>query len=548
MNSKIIVSLFKIPTFSMNRFFLVVIVVVIAQFSLQNCAKRGRPTGGPKDTIPPVVINIHPKDKSLNFKSEKIKIEFDEYVLFKDLANQLIVSPPLKALPQIAPMSASKEFTLAINDTLKPNTTYTFDFGKSIVDNNEGNKLERFKYVISTGTFIDSLNLNGTVSDAYERKADKNISVLLYEVTKDFNDSIVYRKKPNYITNTLDTTSFSFTNLKAGTYLMIALKEKNSNYIFDPKTDKIGFVNQFINLPTDSSKHIKLHKEFVKFNTKTPVEFKKGQLIFGFEGNRESMEVKLVSKVPASFKSHLSFDKKKDTLYFWHSPTNLDSLKFEVTNTNYKKEYAVKIGRAQKDSIQLSAVGSGMLHLRDNFKISSTIPLDKIDATKFQLLEKDTIKTPFKVAITNDKEEVVIDFEKKQFTGYKIKIYPKAITDLLGNSNKDTLNYQFITGHPDNYGNLTINLTNVKSNYFAELLTEAGQFVEQVFINDIHKIDFRNLVPGKYVIRFIEDKNNNKRWDTGNYLQKVQPENVIYFPTIIEVRANWDIIESFSLH
>lgn len=532
----------------MNRFFLVFIVIIIAQFSLQNCAKRGRPTGGPKDTIPPVVITMHPADKSLNFKSDKIKIEFDEYVMFKDLANQLIVSPPLKALPQITPMSASKEFSLKINDTLKPNTTYTFDFGNSIVDNNEGNKLERFKYVFSTGKYIDSLTLNGTVTDAYERKTDKNISVLLYEVNETFNDSIIYRKKPNYITSTLDTTSFAFTNLKAGTYLMVALKEKNSNYIFDPKTDKIGFVNQFINLPTDSSFTIKLHKEHVKFNSKAPVEFKKGQLIFGFEGGKESMKIKLLTEVPSSFKSHISFDKKKDSLYFWHSPTDLDSLKFEVSNQDYKKVYSLKIGRAKNDSLQLSGVGTGMLHLRDQFKISATIPIDKIDVTKIQLFEKDTINTPFNAYISTSKEEVVFDFDKKQFLGYKIKLHPKAISDLLGNSNKDTLNYQFITGQADNYGNLTVNLNQAYPNFFAELLTEAGQLVEQVFLNEKNSLNFKSLLPAKYVIRFIEDKNLNKRWDTGNYLQKLQPEKVIYFPKIIEVRANWDIIETFSLH
>lgn len=532
----------------MNRFFLVVLVVIIAQFSLQNCAKRGRPTGGPKDTIPPVVISMYPADKSLNFKSDKIKIQFDEYVMFKDLANQLIVSPPLKALPQITPMSASKEFTLSLNDTLKPNTTYTFDFGNSIVDNNEGNKLERFKYVFSTGNYLDSLTLSGTVANALERKTDKNISVLLYEVNKAFNDSIIYRKKPNYITSTLDSTSFSFSNLKAGTYLMVALKEKNSNYIFDPKTDKIGFKNQFITLPTDSIINIKIHKEHVKFNAKAPIEFKKGQLIFGFEGDRNSMEVKLLSKAPSTFKSHISFDKKKDSLYFWHSPTDLDSLKFEISNENYKKEYTVKIGRAKKDSLRLSGVGTGMLHLRDQFKINASIPIDIIDETKIQLFEKDTIKAKFKAFISDNKEDVIIDFDKKQFLGYKVKVYPKAITDILGNSNKDTLNYQFITGQSDNYGNLTVQLNAKYPTYFAELITENGQLVEKVFLNDTDKLDFKNLLPGKYIIRFIDDKNINKQWDTGNYLQKKQAENVFYFPKIIEVRANWDIIESFSLH
>lgn len=531
----------------MRRLLIFLMILSISQLFFQNCAKRGRPTGGAKDTIPPIVLSMTPADKSINFNTQKIKLKFDEYVLFKDIANQLVVSPPLKTLPQITPMSASKEFVLTINDTLNTNTTYTFDFGNSITDNNEGNKLERFKYVFSTGKFLDSLKLKGTVSDAYERKADKNITVLLYAVTETFNDSVIYRKKPNYIASTLDSTAFSLDNLKTGKYLMIALKEKNSNFIFDPKTDKIGFVPHFITLPTDSSYHIPIHKEYVAFNSKQPTELKKGQIIFGFEGNPENMKVNLLTKTPEDFKSHISFDKKKDTLYYWHSPIKADSLSFEVLNQDSKKSYSVKIGRAKNDSLVIGSIGSGMLNLRSPFKLTTNIPLDKIIHANFKFVEKDTIKTPFKATIADNKEEVIFDFEKKQFTSYKLKILPKSIFDILGNSNKDTLNYQFITSQIENYGNLTINLSNIKPNIIVELLTENGQVVEQVFLNDRKSVEFKLLPPAKYIIRFIEDKNNNKKWDTGNYLKKLQPENIIYYPNVIEVRANWDIVESFSL-
>lgn len=539
--------MYKIQAISMRRLLIFLMILSISQLFFQNCAKRGRPTGGAKDTIPPIVISMDPPDKSINFNAKKIKLKFDEYVVFKDIATQLVVSPPLKTVPSITPMGASKEFVLTLNDTLKPQTTYTFDFGNSIIDYNENNKLERFKYVFSTGNYLDSLSLKGTVADAYERKSDKNIAVLLYEVNEMFNDSIIYRKKPNYITSTLDSTSFSLNNLKAGKYLMIALKEKNSNFIFNPKTDKIGFVPHLITLPTDSSFHISLYKEYDSFKPSQPTEFKKGQLIFGFAGNPEEIKVKLITKTPENFKSHISFDKKKDTLYYWHSSIKSDSLHFEVSNQYYKKNYAVKIGRAKKDSLQIGSVGSGMLHLRDQFKLNANIPFDKIDLTKIKLFEKDTIKTTFTAQISDKKDEIIFDFDKKQFTGYKIKIYPRSIVDVLGNSNKDTLNYQFITGQIENYGNLTIHLNNAKPSIIVELLTESGQVIEQVFLGNKKSVEFKVLPPAKYLIRFIDDKNNNKKWDTGNYLKKIQPENIIYYPSVIEVRANWDIIETFSL-
>lgn len=545
--NKNIVSLYKIHDFRMKRLLIFLMILSISQLFFQNCAKRGRPTGGAKDTIPPIVLKMIPENKSIDFNTNKIKLKFDEYVLFKDLANQLVVSPPLKSLPLITPTGASKEFVLTVNDTLNTNSTYTFDFGNSITDNNEGNKLERFKYVFSTGKYLDSLKLKGTVSDAFERKTDKNISVLLYAVTETFNDSVIYRKKPNYIASTLDSTVFLLENIKGGKYLMIALKEKNGNFIFNPKTDKIGFVPHLITLPTDSSYHISLYKEFPAFKSNQPTEFKKGKLIFGFEGNREHIKVNLLTKTPADFKFHTSFDKKKDTMYYWHSPIKSDSLNFEVVNQDYKKAYSVKIGTAKKDTLKIGSIGSGMLNLRDQFKLTSNIPIDKIEISNIKLVEKDTIKTSFKATIADNKEEVIFDFEKKQFTSYKLKILPKSIIDILGNSNKDTLNYQFITSQVENYGNLTINLNNTKPNTIVELLTENGQTVEIVHLNNSKIVEFKLLTPAKYIIRFIEDKNNNKKWDTGNYLQKIQPENIIYYPNVIEVRANWDIVESFSL-
>lgn len=531
----------------MKRYLVIVLIILFTQSFFQNCAKRGRPTGGAKDTIAPVVIMISPPDKSINFESKKIKLKFDEFVIFKDIATQLVVSPPLKTVPSIKPIGASKEFVLTLNDTLKPNTTYTFDFGNSILDLNENNKLQGFKYVFSTGSYLDSLALKGSVADAYERITDKNIAVMLYAVDENFNDSIIYQKKPNYIASTLDSTTFTLNNLKAGKYLMIALKEKNNNYIFNPKSDKIGFVSHLINLPTDSTYHISLHKEFQAFKAMQPVEFKKGQLIFPYEGNSEHMKVKLLTNTPENFKSHISFDKKKDSLYYWHSALKADSLSFEVTNTQYRKNFSVKIGRSKSDSLKIGIHNTGMLHLRDPLKLTSNIPLSNIALNNIKLYQKDTTKTAFIAQISNQKDEIIIDFDKKQFTSYKLKIYPKSITDIMGNTNKDTLNFQFITNQLDSYGNLSINLSNVTTAVIAELHNEIGMLVEQVFIKNNQTIEFKNLIPAKYSVRFILDKNQNNKWDTGNYLQKKQAEKILYFPHLIDVRANWDIIENFSL-
>jgi len=122
-------------------------ILFFLALAISSCAKRGTITGGAKDTLAPKMISSLPKNFATNFNGKEIKITFDEYVKLKDISKQLIVSPPMKLQPEILPYTASKYITIRIKDTLQPNTTYSFNFGKSIQDNNEGNPYQQFKYV-----------------------------------------------------------------------------------------------------------------------------------------------------------------------------------------------------------------------------------------------------------------------------------------------------------------------------------------------------------------------------------------------------------------
>ena len=187
----------------MNYSIYKIVLLVMLSILLTNCAKRGRPTGGPLDSIAPILVSANPAHKTINFKSKKIKIYFDEYIKLKNVNKQLVISPPQKIDPVIMPLgTASKLITIEILDTLDPNTTYAFNFGNSIVDNNEENELGNFKYVFSTGSYIDSLDLKGEVNDPVIKKSIKGIDVMLYEYNDEYTDSIIFKEKPRYIANT----------------------------------------------------------------------------------------------------------------------------------------------------------------------------------------------------------------------------------------------------------------------------------------------------------------------------------------------------------
>ena len=179
-------------------------------------------------------------------------------------------------------LGASKKIEIKLLKKLDDNTTYTFNFGKSIEDYNEGNQLPFYSYAISTGEKIDSLKYYGTVEDALNKNKEDSILVYLYTVDSIYNDSTIYLKKPYYVTQTLDSTNFEFQNLKPGKYEIIAIKDEGTNYLFDQNTDKIGFVKDFINIPMDTFSKLRLFKEKTNFAWGRPKYINENKIEFPF--------------------------------------------------------------------------------------------------------------------------------------------------------------------------------------------------------------------------------------------------------------------------
>jgi len=530
----------------LSFFFLVAVVLATLQ-----CARRGTPTGGPKDTTPPVLIKAEPENLTTEFKAKKIKLYFDEYIKLEDVQNQLIVSPPLKYNPEVLPQGgASKYVEITLKDTLLENTTYTLNFGQSIVDNNEGNPNSFLTYVFSTGTYIDSLTVSGVVKDAFNKNADEFISVMLYEIDTVYTDSTTYNKPPNYITNTLDsTTIFQLKYLKAGKYAIIAIKDEAKNNVFDQNTDKIGFIEDTVYLPTDTVYLLNLFKEIPNYILKTPNYAAANKIIFGYSGGDQKLDIEALTEIPDSIRTLVVKDPEKDTLNYWFTPFEIDSIIFKVTNENLKKidTFTVKPRKLAADSLMLIPSHRSKINFADEFYITSSIPVVAIDTTKMAIFNKDTIAVNFKAQLDTAQNRMLMDFEKEPDEIYYLNLLPNSITDFFGESN-DTINYRLSTGGYADYGNLRLNLAGeITYPIFVQLTDEKGKLYREIYLSEATAIDFNTLEPGNYLIRIIFDSNANGRWDTGNYLKKIQPERVIYYPGVIEMRANWEKIETFTV-
>ncbi|MES2239453.1 MAG: Ig-like domain-containing protein [Bacteroidota bacterium] len=516
---------------------------------MASCAKRGSITGGLKDTISPSLKMSFPENYSTNFNAKQIKLEFDEIVILKGLSKQLVISPPMKYEPLIIPTNASKYITIKIKDTLQPNTTYSFNFGQSLTDNNEGNPLNQFKYVFSTGSYIDSLALSGKVKYAYEKEAESFISVMLYEVNDSFNDSVVYKQSPRYITNTLDSLkTFRLENLKAGKYLLVGLKDLNKNNKFDPKTEKIGFIKDYITIPNDTVYELELFKENNPFKAFKPTQVSGNRLLMGYEGNISQVNSRpkiTLNKQNETLTSIITQMPKKDSLQIWYKPLKADSLKIAITQNKYSKSFGFKVKDQKKDSLSISAVTPASF--RDRFALESSIPLVKFDETKIKLIDGDSTAIKYTSTYDEFNQKLYLDFKKEVAKKYSFTILPGALTDFYEHTN-DTLNYQIATKELADYGNLKISLENVKSfPVIIELLKSTGELVASEYLEKNAIVNFTLLDPAKFSLRAIYDTNKNKLYDPGNYLEKKYAEEVVYLSGEIDVRTNWDVDQIFDL-
>ncbi len=529
-------------------FFQIFVLLVIGAIAI-NCASRGTPDGGPRDLEAPIILREIPANYTTNFSGNEIRIYFDEYIKVKNLQKQLIVSPPMDTDLSVTPLgNASKYIQIIINDTLDENTTYAFNFGQSIVDNNEENPYDYYRYVFSTGDYIDSLRVTGTILDAENRQADTFVSVMLYEIDSTYTDSTVFKQKPKYITNTLDSlTLFSIDNIKAGKYKMVALKEKSPNYTYQPKTDKIGFYEGVVTVPTDSFYTITMFQEVLDFNINRPRQVAGQKIAFGYEGDYEGIEIDILSDSVQDIETRITKDSKADTLYYWYKPKiELDSTLFVVRNKTFIDTLNHRFREIEKDSLVINTISTSTLGFKEDFEFTGTIPFVSFDEKQVTILDKDSLQVPFSYTYSETDNSYNLSFDKTESQKYNITMLPNAVTDFFGNVN-DTLNYNVSTKTSADYSNMRVTLQNAVYPMIVQLVTDKTVVKYERYVEEPGLIDFQNLQPGSYYLRAIFDTNGNKKWDTGSYLNNTQPERISYRPDPIDARAGWDRVEEFIL-
>ena len=341
---------------------LIICFYAIATFS-SGCAQIGMPTGGPRDTLPPVLVKANPEQKALNFKGNKISLTFDEYINVLELQNNLLISPVQKNNPIVT--YNLKNVTLKFKDSLIPNTTYNINFGNAIKDNNEGNTLKNFTFLFSTGSYIDSLSFSGKVFVAETGKTDTTIIAMLY---RNADDSAVIKRKPNYITKVNANGSFSFQNLPADKFKVYALKDGDGGKTYNSKTELFAFTDSEIVVSANTAPVTLYASALEKETPKTSLTTIKKPLLekkLRYTNNLDQKTQSLLLPLQFAFNTSLKvFDTQKiilaDTNYkaFTNAKISIDSTaKILSINTTWLPEvnYVLLI---PKDAVQDSAGNS----------------------------------------------------------------------------------------------------------------------------------------------------------------------------------------------
>lgn len=520
----------------------VIISICILALKLASCARIGSPEGGPKDSIPPVMAFAKPLNKTTSFKAKKITILFDEYIRFDNLSQQLIISPPMEKKPEIKPLAdASKKITIEFLEELKPNTTYTLNFGNSIVDNNEKNELGRFSYVFSTGDMLDSLSVNGHIYDPLTDKEIEEISLMGY---KNAHDTLIGNYTPDYLTNTLKTNFYSLENLSEATYNLIALEDKNNNYKYDKGLERIGFLNDsiYLNSQIDSIDFI-LFLEEKDAKIFRPSQPGGNHISLGYNGTvAPNLQLEGIHK--DSF--FISKETDKDSLNIWFKNIPKDTVHLYAELDTLKEHFKVMPRKLKKDSISISSEITGTLHPRDSLILSTTIPVDFYNTDSIALLENDSIPIDFQIINNPKYHKVVVDFKRKRKTSYSLKLKEEAFTDVLG-FNSHPKNISFSTLDIEEYGEIILHIQNKDSiNLIVDLLDSRKKKITKM-IHNSGKVSFRNLPPEKYSVRIVKDANNNNIYDNGNFAKRIQPEEIFNFEKVITLRANSEINENITI-
>jgi hypothetical protein len=510
------------------------------------CASVVAPTGGKKDETDPKLKEVVPPEQTVNFSSEKVVFTFDEYIQLLDKDKQLVISPIIEPAPTFE--VKGKKLTITFKKKLKDNTTYTINFGNAVADLHESNPLAGFRYVFSTGTYVDTLFVRGNVVFAENLKSEKGILVMLYTSE---DDSLPYNNTPAYFARTDESGNFSIKNIAHGPYKIFALKDADNNYKYNQSDEWIAFDKTPVIGGDSTPVNLRMFKEadkkiFVK-ESKTinayafSVLMNKPVGVLNIEPLQTADNIKLTNR-----------SKTNDTLVVWLKDSISDTLSYKLSSENNWTDTLTisKPAKALRGHLKqiISLLSGTNIYPGNDVLLKTTIPVASVNKEKVLLMRDSTASQPFEMTFSDSASTTItIKAATAEKNDWKLTLLPGALTDIYGNKN-DTVFLNFHTNSYTDYGSIKIKVDGLSgSNYLLQLVDEKDMVISEKNISGNGSYLFEKMLPAKCKVRIINDADGNNVFTTGNYLLKQLPELVYYYKETLTLRANWDIEISWSI-
>ena len=548
-------------------------LILFFSLLLQQCANQTQPTGGPKDETPPGLLSTIPADGTTNFTDTEIRLLFDEDVTLKNAKNQILITPRTDVNYDIKVRRS--EVILTFDSLLDANTTYTINFRESIQDLTEGNPAERLRLAFSTGPNLDSLTLGGNIYRVRDGEIPEVATVVLYKIS-DTTD--LFTGLPYYYTQTTDSGKFQFTNLKDGYYKLYAFQDYNNNLKAEYSKEPYGFLPDTLNITDSLNRKISLPLVNLDLGDLKLLSSRQSGSIYlnKYNKNLASFTVFSTDSIPAQLDptdlSVLQFYPVRqytasDSSFLVSTVT--DSLGQQKTDTLYasfNSESTRKSDYSARVDIREILVRDPVINVQVTFNKPSVIAnpdslyvfidsLVSIPADSM-LITWNSLQTTANLSYRLDKS--LFTAQPQEATNDRRSSGARPYFRLGTNSFR-SIQYDSIKGRSlqlsflrdQDLANLIIHLDTNVPNYFIELINDSEEVIRTIPYPKNKTININNIPPGQYAIRAIIDRNNNGRWDPGNYRDNTPPEIIKYFiqgpgNKMLDLRANFTVEETFN--
>lgn len=583
-------------------------VLLIFTFAavLYSCASMGRPEGGPIDQTPPKFLASTPTLGALNNTHTKIILRFDEIIKLEKPGEKVVISPPQLQQPEIK--ASGRKIEVNLLDSLKQNTTYTVDFADAIVDNNEGNPMGQFTFTFSTGAQIDTMEVSGVVLDASNLEPIKGALVGLHS---NLNDSAFTKLPLERVARTDSRGHFSIKGVASGKYRIYALMDADQNFAYTQKSEILAFNDSLVIPRFEERTRMDTAwVDSVRYDTVVEKKYTyylpDNVVLRAFKEPLSSQSlVKSERLIPQKFSLYfaapsekipvlkgLNFDEKEafviekslrnDTIHYWVKDSALFkkdtlsmSLSYLYTDTlnqlvprldtlnlvsklkiaSQKEDAKGKIKKKKKEEkpvtqfLAVNVHAPSSMDVYDIISLSFEEPVEKFDSSFIHLRQKvDTIWKDVPFVFERDSANIkqynlYYDWEPK--VEYEFSVDSMAFHGLYGLFT-DKIKQNFKVRGEEEYAQISYEVTGADSLAFVELLDSQDKVLRRRILTN-GRVDFYFLNPGKYAARLINDRNGNGVWDPGNYEKHVQPEEVYYYPNVLEPKANFELIQSWNV-